>query len=149
MRSQVIYICTITGFCMFHKLILLVIVLYGLAFSAKDICDSASNYGLFETSKKCFFLGNNLAFASLGLITIAGLSSFASRDMPTFFLLISPFPLLASLPFYLTGGIQRSMYNSHLAKCGNFRRTDLSMSSDRSSSPASGVSYCISVGFEY
>ena len=137
------------GFRMFHKLILLVIVLYGLAFSAKDICDSASNYRLCETSKKCFFLGNNLAFASLGLLAIAGFSSFASRDMPNFFLVLSPLPLLASMPFYITGGIQRSMYNNHLSKCGNFRRTDLSMSSDMSSSPASRVSYCISVGFEY
>ena len=138
---------------MVHKLILLVVVIYGLAFSKADICDSASNYQLYETSKKCFFLGNNLAYASLGLVALAGLSSFVSRDMPIFFLKLSPFPLLASLPFYLTGGIQRSMYNSNLAKCGNFRPTDLTESSalsggmSRGSPPA--MSYRISVGFDF
>jgi hypothetical protein len=143
---------------MLHKLLLLTVVLYGLAFSAHDICDSASNYRLFESSKKCFFLGNNLAFASLGLIGVAGLSTLVSHDMPFFFLALAPIPLLASLPFYITGGIQRSAYNSHFEKCGNFRRTDLSMSgggtggdmaSDIPFGPPSGVSYHVCVGFEY
>jgi hypothetical protein len=123
---------------MVHKLMLFAVMLYGLAFSATDICDSASNYRLYETSKKCFFLGNNLAYASLGLISIAGLSTFASRDMPFFFLKLSPFPLLASLPFYITGGIQRSMYNFHLAKCGNFRPNDLTAASDISKKMSHG-----------
>jgi hypothetical protein len=113
---------------MFQKFILIITVLCTMAFAAKDICDSASNYRLYEKSKKCFSLGNNLAFASLGFIAIAGLSSIVSRDMPYFFLSLSPIPLLASMPFYITGGIQRSMYNSHRDKCGNFRRIDLSMS---------------------
>lgn len=143
---------------MFHKFILLVVMLYGLAFCAKDICDSTWNYRLFETSKKCFFLGNNLAYASLGLIALAGLSTFASRDMPYFFLELSPVPLLAALPFYITGGVQRSMYNTHRVKCGNFRRTDLSMADGLSDDepalppcgpPSAGVSYCISLGFDF
>jgi hypothetical protein len=134
---------------MFHKLILLVVVLYGLAFSAKDVCDSASNYRLFETSKKCFFWGNNLAFASLGLVAIAGLSTFVSRDMPYFFLAMSPIPLLASMPFYITGGIQRSMYNSHLAKCGNFRATDLSMTGEPTGGLSSALCYHFAVGFDF
>jgi hypothetical protein len=134
-----------TGDCMFHRLTLIVVVLCGMAFAAKDICDSASNYRLYETSRKCFSLGNNLAYASLGLLAIAGVSTLASNDMPYFFLALAPVPLLASAPFYITGGIQRALYNSHRGKCGNFRRTDLSMSSAASS----GLSYCISVEFEY
>jgi hypothetical protein len=130
---------------MFKKLTLIVIVLCTMAFAAKDICDSASNYRLYEGSKKCFSLGNNLAYASLGLIAIAGVSTLASHDMPYFFLVLSPIPLLAAAPFYITGGIQRSLYNNHRGKCGNFRRTDLSMSSAASSD----LSYCISVEFEY
>jgi hypothetical protein len=136
---------------MLRTLILMIVMLYGLAFSEKDICDSATNYRLLENSKKCFFLGNHLAFASLGLIAIAGLSSFVSRDMPVFFLEMAPFPLLASIPFYITGGIQRVTYNSHFSKCGNFRPTDLTASPDISGGPpaAEGISYGVSVGFEY
>ena len=144
-----------------RKLFILIILILGIQISAKDICDSSWNYLLYESSRKCFSLGNNLAFASLGLIAVAGLSTLVSRDMPYFFLEISPIPLLASLPFYLTGGIRRSMYDSHLTKCGNFKRTDLSMSSGSAGdallaepfgqAPASPceISYCISVGFDF
>jgi len=143
---------------MSFKLILMIVLMCGIAVSAKDICDSSSNYRLFESSKKCYTLGNNLALTTLGLIAAAGLSTIVSRDMPLFFLAISPIPLLAAMPFYITGGIQRGMYNSHRTKCGNFKRTDLSMLSgapdddlpfDPSPASSSTISYGISLGFDF
>jgi hypothetical protein len=143
---------------MSFKLVLTVALMFGFAVHAKDICDSSSNYRLYESSKKCLTLGNNLAFASLGLIAAAGLSTLVSRDMPYFFLTLSPLPLFASMPFYITGGIQRSLYNSHRTRCGNFRRTDLTMFSEEpddivlfaaSSKPSPGFSYSISVSIDY
>ena len=134
---------------MFRKTFVLIFAFLSIA-CARDICDSATNYRLYESSKKCVRLGNNLACATLGLIALAGLSAFSSKDMPLFFLEMAPLPMLASLPFYITGGVKRSIYNRDKAKCGGFGPAELGSSSGIGPpvSP-SAIAYCISVGFDF